>query len=68
MTKSIFASKTIWVNLLAFVASVLTGLGINIGLDPATQGTIVMGIMAVVNMGLRSVTSKPLAVGQAVDD
>lgn len=60
--KNVFTSKTMWVNLIALIASVTAGLGFDLGLDVATQGTLVMGIMAVVNIVLRATTSKAVTL------
>lgn len=59
-TKPKIASKTLWVNgvaLLASVASVAFGFEV----DAEAQAAIVGGIMAVVNIGLRLVTVKGLS-------
>ena len=58
--KPFWASKTLWVNLLALVASLAAGFGLDLGLDPETQAALIGGVMAVVNVLLRLTTSKPL--------
>lgn len=64
MTKSFLTSKTIWANLIALIASVSMAAGLDIGLTPEVQGTILLGIMSVVNLGLRAVTKTGITVGQ----
>ncbi len=59
-TKPFYASKTLWVNLLAVIAAVGSALGLNLGLDAATQGTIVLAIMGVVNIVLRFTTKSAI--------
>ena len=55
-TKPWWASKTIWVNAVAFVAAVTGAFGLDLGLDPEQQTALVGGIMAGVNIALRIVT------------
>jgi hypothetical protein len=57
-----WASKTIWVNIIAAVAAISTAFGLDLGLDAEQQTAIVGGVMAVVNVGLRLVTTAPVAV------
>ncbi len=59
-SKPFYASKTLWVNLLAVIAAVASALGLELGLDAATQGTIVLAIMGVVNIILRFTTKTAL--------
>jgi len=59
-SKPIYASKTIWVNLVAIVALVLNSL-YGIQLDAETQATIATTILALVNVILRLVTTKPIS-------
>ena len=56
-TKSWYASKTLWVNALVFIAAVSGALGFDLGLDAETQTAIVGGAMALVNVILRLVTT-----------
>jgi hypothetical protein len=57
--KNIFTSKTFWTNLLAPVFLWLaTHYGIN--LDPQTQGYVIIGVMMLVNIGLRYITKQPV--------
>lgn len=56
--KSVFASKTMWVNAIAFLASIATVFGVDIA--PDMQAELVMGIMAAVNIFLRFVTKEPV--------
>jgi len=55
-TKSWYLSKTLWVNLLAGVATVAGVFGLDLGLDAATQAEIAVGFLAVANIVLRLVT------------
>ena len=59
--KSWYESKTIWVNLVAFVGSVGIMSGYNLGLTPDVQAEIVAAIMGGVNIVLRLLTGR--AVG-----
>ena len=59
-SKAWYQSKTIWMNLLAFAATMATVFGFDLGLTPEAQAEIVAGIMAVVNIVLRFVTTKPV--------
>lgn len=61
-SKPFWASKTLWVNMLAFVAAVAGGFGMDLGLDPETQASLVGGVMAVVNIALRLVTKEPVGM------
>ena len=61
-SKPIYASKTLWVNLVALVVSVAAAFGVDLGLDTEAQASLVGGIMAVVNIALRMFTDKPVAV------
>ena len=60
-TKAWYKSKTIWVNLVALVASVSAAFGFELGLTEEVQGSIVAGIMGAVNVVLRITTDS--AVG-----
>jgi hypothetical protein len=62
-TKPWYASKTIWANLVALVAALATAAGLDLGLDTEAQATIVAGVIAVVNVGLRLVTARPIGRG-----
>ncbi len=55
-SKPFWASKTLWVNVFALVASVTGAFGLDIGLTPEAQTSIVGGVMAIVNIILRLVT------------
>ena len=55
-SKPFWASKTLWVNAIALVASILVANGMDLGLTPEVQGSIVAGIMSVVNIILRIIT------------
>lgn len=60
-SKPFYASKTLWLNVIAGIAAVSTAFGLNLGLDPDTQVAIVGGVMAVVNIILRLVTKAPVS-------
>lgn len=55
-TKPFWASKTLWTNAIIFLATIAGAFGIDLGLDAETQTSLVIGIMAVVNIILRLVT------------
>ena len=55
-TKPFWASKTLWVNALAFIAATTGAMGLDIGLTPESQAAIVTGVMALVNILLRFYT------------
>jgi hypothetical protein len=58
--KSVFASKTFWVNVLAAGGMVLQGMtGSTVGVEPATQATV----LALVNIFLRTITKDPVTWG-----
>lgn len=59
-SKAWYASKTLWVNIVAGIATVSTAFGLNLGLDADTQVALVGGVMAVINIVLRVVTKQPL--------
>jgi len=59
-TKPVWASKTFWVNAVAFGASIVTGFGLDIGVEE--QGALVGGVMAVVNIVLRVMTTKGVTI------
>ena len=55
-----YASKTLWANILAGGVTVAGAFGLDLGLDPEGQAQIVAGVMVVVNVVLRLVTSEPI--------
>ena len=57
-----FASKTLWINGLALVASIGATTGFDLGLTAEVQTSIVTGIMALVNIVLRLTTNAPVSV------
>jgi|TARA_R110000787_G_C13373348_1_gene441056 hypothetical protein len=61
-SKMWYASKTLWVNMIALAATVSAALGVDLGLDAATQSSIAMGVMAIVNIVLRLMTKTAVAV------
>lgn len=52
-----YQSKTMWANIVAFGATMATIAGVDLGLDAATQAELVAGVMAIVNVVLRAVTT-----------
>ena len=59
-SKPFWASKTLWANLIAFGAVLGTTFGVNLGLDAEAQLALVGGVMAVVNIALRFMTTQPI--------
>lgn len=60
-SKSIFLSKTLWVNLGTAVFTWLaTKYGITV--DAQTQNEIIVGALAVANIGLRLITKQPVHI------
>jgi hypothetical protein len=55
-------SKTLWVNLVALIASLSTAFGVDLGLDPETQVALVGGILTVVNIALRLTTTQGVSL------
>jgi len=55
MEKSLFQSKTFWANIIALGATVATAFGFEI--TEEQQGTLIAGVMTVVNIVLRMVTN-----------
>ena len=60
MTK-FYASKTLWINVVATVATLAGVFKIDLGLTPEVQATVVTTILALVNIGLRFVTTTPIS-------
>lgn len=56
-----WASKTLWLNALAGIAAAGGAFGVDLGLTPDAQVAIVGGALAVLNIVLRLVTTKPIA-------
>ena len=56
-TKPFWASKTLWINLIAMIAAITGAFGMDLGLDPTMQAALVTGIMAAINIILRFVTA-----------
>lgn len=62
MNKSIWQSKTFWVNLLSTVAAVGVALqGSDLVAQYPQVVAVVGAVMGVVNIGLRLITDKPIA-------
>ena len=57
-SKSWYASKTIWANIVAFAATIGVIGGVDLGLTEAVQAEMVAAVMAVVNVVLRLVTTQ----------
>lgn len=55
-TKPFWTSKTLWVNVIAGIATVAGVFKLDLGLDPEAQASIVTGVLAVVNIILRFTT------------
>lgn len=55
-----YQSRTMWVNIIAAVATLAGVFKIDLGLTPEAQATVVTTILALVNIGLRLVTKKPI--------
>jgi hypothetical protein len=60
MNKYWYESKTLWANIIALLATVATAFGLDLGLGPEQQATIVAGVMAIVNIVLRFKTDKAI--------
>jgi hypothetical protein len=56
-----YASKTLWVNVVATVATLAGAFKLDLGLTPEVQATVVTTILALVNIGLRFVTTTPIS-------
>ncbi len=61
-SKPFWASKTLWVNVVAIIAAITGALNVDLGLDPETQVAVVGGIMGAVNVALRFVTKSGVTV------
>jgi hypothetical protein len=61
-TKTWWSSKTIWVNVMAGVAAIAAGFGLDLGLTAEVQSQVVVGVLAAVNVALRVVTSSALSL------
>ena len=55
-----YASKTLWVNVVAALAALAGVFKLDLGLTPEVQATVVTTILALVNVGLRLVTKTPV--------
>ena len=61
-TKKFYKSKTFWFNLLTLVVMVAAGFGFT-EFDPDTEvGAIAIGVVAIINLVLRSMTDTKLEV------
>jgi hypothetical protein len=59
--KKWYQSKTIIANIVAVVASIAAGFGVDVLADVELQAEIVVAALAVTNIGLRFITDKPVA-------
>jgi hypothetical protein len=60
--KKWYESKTLWVNLVALVASITAALGVDLGLTHEAQATAVGVIMSIINLVLRFTTDRPVTL------
>ena len=60
-TKSIFLSKTMWVNLLTVMIIIINRYGVVI--EPELIEPLAIVILPIANMLLRTVTDKPVSLG-----
>ena len=56
-----YLSKTLWVNVVATFATLTGVFNFDLGLTPEVQATVVTTILALVNIGLRFVTTTPIS-------
>lgn len=56
-TKPFWASRTLWINLIAGLVIVAGAFGLDLDVTPETQTALVGGIMAIVNIILRFITT-----------
>lgn len=61
-TKSIIASRTLWINVIAIIAASLGAFNIDVGLTPEVQVALVGGIIAAINVVMRFFTKKSLTI------
>ncbi len=59
-SKPAWASKTLWANALAFLSTLALANGLDIGLTAEVQAQILGGVMAVLNIVLRFVTTEAI--------
>jgi hypothetical protein len=62
ISKSIFASKTVWTMAVGLVAEILTLSGVHVLDDPTMQATVVAMLMAVFGALFRVTATQPLHV------
>jgi len=60
--KSIFASRTLWANVVGGALAIGTAFGLDLPVDEETKTAIVGGVMAIVNIVLRFMTKAPVTV------
>lgn len=66
-TERPWQSRTMWVNLIALVASMLLAFGVDLGLDGEAQASMVTLVMAGVNMYLRYDSTKVITLKEPED-
>ena len=59
-SKTIWASKTFWANIIGGVALLSTAAGLDLGLTADKQAELIAGIMVIANIVLRYVTKAPI--------
>lgn len=62
-SKPFWASKTLWANIIGGGVAIATAFGLDLGLDAEAQTAIIGGIMTVVNIVLRLVTTSAVSAG-----
>lgn len=63
-TKPFWQSRTLWVNVIAGVATVAGVFKLDLGLTPEVQAELATGILAVVNIVLRFTTKTAVTAGK----
>lgn len=58
--KAWYESRTLWANIIAGLVTVGTAFGLDLGLTPETQAELVAGVIVVVNVVLRFLTTRPI--------
>lgn len=60
-----WASRTLWANIVGGAVAVGTAFGLDLGLDTEAQTAIVGGVMTIINVVLRFMTTAPVTVTRA---
>ena len=66
-SKPWYTSKTLWMNALATIGIFAGAFSIDLGLDAKTQSELSLGILAVVNMALRVISSTKITAKRPPD-